>query len=69
LLAALALEDRPLADPVELAARLEGWELGRRIDTAQAELARLDPDSQDYSAVFQELITWEKRRREIETRE
>jgi DNA primase len=66
-LSALALADRPLADPGEIVKRLEAESLEDRIRELRRRVAGLDPDREPevYSDVFEELIALERRRREL----
>ena len=69
LLAALALEDRPLADAREVVDRLKERALQRRIDTLRAELDAMTPEERGYSEMFADLIALERRRRELRATE
>jgi len=67
LLRQLALEGRPMGDATELINRLKVGVVERRIDRVRTVLKSLDPDqdAQEYSDRFEELITLERRRREL----
>ncbi|NNK91111.1 MAG: DNA primase [Acidimicrobiia bacterium] len=65
LLSALALEDRPLADPGDLEKRLKRGAVERRIEEEKRHLESLLPDTQEYSTGLAELIALERQRREL----
>ena len=67
LLRQLALEGRPMGDATELINRLKVGAVERRIDRVRGVLESMDPDedAQEYSERFEELITLERRRREL----
>jgi DNA primase len=67
MLGAVALADRPLADPEEIVRKLKAGVLDGRIQVLQREVAELDPDEEPeaYSGRFEELITLERQRREL----
>ena len=71
LLRRLALEDRPLAVADELLERLRLESVEHRIDAMRLELAGIDPDAERerYSNVFAGLISLEKERRNLRSRE
>jgi DNA primase len=71
LLRRLALEDRPLADADELFERLRLDAVEHRIEAMRLELAGIDPDEERdrYSKVFEGLISLEKERRNLRSRE
>ncbi|MDP8957705.1 MAG: DNA primase [Actinomycetota bacterium] len=70
LLRALALDERPLADPGELYGRLRAWALERRIDGLRRGLEGLDPEreAEDYSRRLQELVALEAAKRQAGSR-
>jgi hypothetical protein len=67
MLGALALVDRPLADPGEIIKRLEAESLEGRIQDLRRRVGALDPDQEPeaYSELFSELIALERRRKEL----
>ncbi|NNC76277.1 MAG: DNA primase [Acidimicrobiia bacterium] len=65
LLAALALEDRPLANPDDLEKRLKRGAVERRIDDMKRQLESMSPESREYSTGLTELIALERERRKL----
>jgi len=63
----LALEDRPLSDPVELVARLQVGKLDAEIDITRRKLQTIDEaaDAQGYSELWQRLIALEQDKRSL----
>ena len=64
-LGALALEERPLADPAEVLMRLKAGVVESRIQVLRRRVAELDParEPEAYSESFEELIALENQRR------
>ncbi len=67
MLRSLALDQRPLPDPAEVARRLQVGALERRIEEVKTAVEAVDPeaDPDEYSARFAELIALERERRQI----
>jgi hypothetical protein len=67
LLRALALDALPISDPVALVDRLAGWRIERDIAELRRVLDRTDPaeEPQTYSAMFEQLIALERKKREL----
>jgi DNA primase len=67
LLRALALDALPISDPVALVDRLRGWRIERDIAELRRVLDQTDPaeEPQTYSAMFEQLIALERKKREL----
>ena len=65
MLRALALEDRPLADPAEVLRKLQVGALERRIEDMRRALESIDAESEEYSTRFAELIALERERHDL----
>jgi hypothetical protein len=67
LLAELALVDRPLADPAEIARRLKVSALGRRIDALERDVSESDAAGapEDRSEALSELIALQNEKRKL----
>ncbi len=67
MLRSLALDQRPIPDPAEVARRLQVGALERRIEEVKTAVEAVDPeaDPDEYSARFAELIALERERRQI----
>lgn len=67
LLRALALDALPISDPVALVDRLAGWRIERDIADLRRVLDQTNPaeEPQTYSAMFEQLIGLERKKREL----
>jgi DNA primase len=65
MLRALAMEDRPLADPGEVIRKLQVGALERRIDEMRHYLEGMEPESDEYSTRFASLIALERERHRL----
>ncbi|MGH9053344.1 MAG: DNA primase [Acidimicrobiia bacterium] len=65
MLRGLALEERPLEEPAELAARLQGWAFERRIEELRRALASLEAEGEPetHSELLAELVSLEQAKR------
>ena len=66
LLATLALDVRPLADPADLVALLDVARIDREIDDVRRQLQQVDRDTDEerYSELWQRLIALEQQKRD-----